>query len=129
MNCEAKETQASGPLPGDLALCSHAYAFVKLTKVNYFNLNWLRPLSPSLQHAHCHTSLPIGGQWCGRGLVGNVVKRNLVAGGGGGPFSWGIEGSVYVLFLCIVNASSVVSSIGDSHKVLYASEGNNPDTE
>ena len=124
MTCEAKETQASGPLPGDPALCSHAYAVVKLTKVKYFNLNWLRPLSPSLQHALCHTSLPIGGQWCGRGLVGNVLKRNW-----GGPFSWGIEGSEYVLFPCIVNASSVISSIWDSHKVLRASEGNNPNTE
>lgn len=58
-------------------------------------------------------------------------EEELVCGGrgGGGPFSWGIEGSVYVLFLCIVNASSVVSSIWDSHKVLYASEGNNPNTE
>ena len=69
-----RETQASGPVPWipprDPALCSHANVFVKITKVKYFNFSWLRPLSPSLQLALCHTYLSVGGHWWVGGLLG-----------------------------------------------------------
>lgn len=85
-------------------MCSQAYVFVKLIKVRYFNLNWLRFLSPLPQLAR-HASLLSRWHWYGHGSGRIWQRRSSVEMG----WVW-VQRAIYTIYFPVW--SLLVSNIG-----------------